>query len=407
MNVNQWVRLLCLVFIFNGVYLANADKWEECGGSGDGEERADRIPKDLQQLIGTLVMVVGVLLIIGAAGVWLRLKVVRATASEVEELQAGFCCRVFRFIIFPSNTLPLWQSLLCKGFITVCTTVVGAVMSMFLINLLAPDQEPLRETLEDIFNLKEEDFEDDGRFKRSMTTTQMPMVRLDPLETICWRATTGQWTVNDQMESLWQTQEGAQLCYLVMVLVITAVTFSLLVSSPLVWGLVYVKFVQHLRTRDVERQEAEGMTGNEARETRNLINTQQTSQTEIQMPESRNKKGSRRKAKATSSKAVHEGKETRNLTNVPMDNNCSLRSQQECCQGKHRQPTRKELLTRTVAEWMQGEEHSNLRMNQTSREGGAVEVMETTFCDTDQEWIQLSAENTPTGAVPEMGEDGI
>ena len=387
----QGVRLLCLIFIFNGVFLANADKWEECGGSGDGEERTDRIPKDLQQLIGTLVMVVGVLLIIGAAGVWLRLKVVRATASEVEELQAGFCCRVFRFIIFPSNTLPLWQSLLCKGFITVCTTVVGAVMSMFLINLLSPDQEPLRETLEDIFNLKEEDFEDEGRFKRSMTTTQMPMVRLDPLETICWRATTGQWTVNDQMESLWQTQEGAQLCYLVMALVITAVTFSLLVSTPLVWGLVYVKFAQHLRTRDVERQEAEGMTGNEARETRNLINTQQTSQTEIQMTESRNKKGSRRKAKATS----------------PMDNNCSLRSKQECCQEKHRQPTREELLTRTVAEWMQGEGHSNLRMDQTSREGGAVGMMETTFCETEQEWIQLSAENTPTGAVPEMGEDGI
>ena len=48
-----------------------------------------------------------------------------------------------------------------------------------------------------------------------------------------------------------------------------------------------------------------------------------------------------------------------------------------------------------------------MRMDQTSREGGAVGVMETTFCDTEQEWIQLSAENTPTGAVPEMGEDGI
>lgn len=391
MTVYQGVRLLCLVFIFNGVFLANADKWEECGGSGDGEERADRIPKDLQQLIGTLVMVVGVLLIIGAAGVWLRLKVVRATASEVDELQAGFCCRVFRFIIFPSNTLPLWQSLLCKGFITVCTTVVGAVMSMFLINLLSPDEEPLRETLEDIFNLKEEDFEDDGRFKRSMTTTQIPMVSLNPLETICWRATTGQWTVNDQMESLWQTQEGAQLCYLVMALVITAVTFSLLVSTPLVWGLVYVKFAQHLRTRDVERQEAESMTGNEARETKNLINTQQTSQTEIQVPESRNKKGSRRQAKATS----------------PMDDNCSLRSKQECCQEKHKQPTREELLTRTVAEWMQKEEQSNLRMDQTSREGRAVGMMETAFCEPEQGWIQLSAENTPNGAVPEMGEDGI
>ena len=60
MTMYQGVRLLCLIFIFNGVFLANADKWEECGGSGDGEERADRIPKDLQQLIGTLVMVVGV-----------------------------------------------------------------------------------------------------------------------------------------------------------------------------------------------------------------------------------------------------------------------------------------------------------------------------------------------------------
>ena len=36
-----------------------------------------------------------------------------------------------------------------------------------------------------------------------------------------------------------------------------------------------------------------------------------------------------------------------------------------------------------------------------------VGVMETTFCETEQGWIQLSAENTPTGAVPEMGEDGI
>ena len=375
MTVYQGVRLLCLVFIFNGVFLANADKWEECGGSGDGEERADRIPKDLQQLIGTLVMVVGVLLIIGAAGVWLRLKVVRATASEVDELQAGFCCRVFRFIIFPSNTLPLWQSLLCKGFITVCTTVVGAVMSMFLINLLSPDEEPLRETLEDIFNLKEEDFEDDGRFKRSMTTTQIPMVSLNPLETICWKATTGQWTVNDQMESLWQTQEGAQLCYLVMALVISAVTFSLIVSTPLVWGLVYLKFAQHLRTRDVERQETEGMTGNEAGETRNLINTQQTSLTEIKVPESRNKKGSRRQAKATS----------------PMDDNCSLRSKPGCCQEKH------------VAEWMQKEESSNLRMAQ----GRAVGMMETATCETEQGWIQLSAENTPNGAVPEMGAAGI
>merc|ERR1712077_131698 len=133
----QGVRLLCLIFILNGVFLANADKWEECGGSGDGEERSDRIPKDLQQLIGTLVMVLGVLLIIGAAGVWLRLKLVRATASEMDDLQAGFCCRVFRFIIFPSDALPLWQSLLCKGVVTVCTTIIGAVMSMLLINLLS------------------------------------------------------------------------------------------------------------------------------------------------------------------------------------------------------------------------------------------------------------------------------
>ena len=373
----QGVRLLCFTFILNGVFLANAEKWEECRGSGDGdgEERSDKIPKDLQQLIGTLVMVLGVLLIIGAAGVWLRLKVVRATASEMDELQAGFCCRVFRFIIFPSNALPLWQSLLCKGVITVCTTIIGAVMSMLLINLLSPEEESVRETLEDIFNLKEEDFEDDGRFKRSMPTTQIPMVSLNPLETICWKATTGQWTVNDQMESLWQTQEGAQLCYLVMALVISAVTFSLIVSTPLVWGLVYLKFAQHLRNRDVERQQTEIMTGNEAGEYRNLFNTKHTSLTEIKVPESRNKKGGRGQAKTTS----------------PMDDNCSLRSKPGCCQEKH------------VAEWMQKEESSNLRMAQ----GRAVGMMETATCETEQGWIQLSAKKTPNGAVPEMGAAGI
>ena len=87
MTMYQGVRLLCLIFILNGVFLANAEKWEECRGSGDGEERSDKIPKDLQQLIGTLVMVLGVLLIIGAAGVWLRLKLserlpVRWTSSR-------------------------------------------------------------------------------------------------------------------------------------------------------------------------------------------------------------------------------------------------------------------------------------------------------------------------------------
>ena len=241
MHVYQWMRLVGLVFIFNGVYLGNAAKWEECEGSGGGDEMSDRIPKDLQQLIGTLVMVTGVLLIMGAAGVWLRLKVVRATASEVEELQAGFCCRLFRFLIFPSNTLPLWQSILFKGFITVCTTIVGAVMSMFIINLLAPDQEPLRETLEDIFNLKPEELEDDGRYKRTVTTTEMPTVKLDPLESLCLRAASGQWTISDhfkftgdEMDGSWQMENGAHYCYLVLVLVLTAITFSLLVSSPLV-----------------------------------------------------------------------------------------------------------------------------------------------------------------------------
>ena len=67
MHLCQWMRLVILIFIFNGTYLGNAAKWEEmessCEGSGGGEEVKDKIPKDLQQLIMTLIMVTGVLVI--------------------------------------------------------------------------------------------------------------------------------------------------------------------------------------------------------------------------------------------------------------------------------------------------------------------------------------------------------
>ena len=147
MRLPQWARLVMLVFVLNGTYLGHAEKWQEmevsgCEGSGgENEEEKDKIPKDLQQLLMTLIMVTGVIVIMAAAAVWLRLKIVKADTSDIEELQGGFCCKMWRFLIYPSTNLPLWQSLLLKGLFTATTTVVGGVMSMFFINILSPKQE--------------------------------------------------------------------------------------------------------------------------------------------------------------------------------------------------------------------------------------------------------------------------
>ena len=286
---------------------------------------------------------------------------------------------------------------------------------MVIINILAPEQEPLRETLEDIFNINTADLEDDGRYRRAVTTTEMPTVTLDPLESLCLRATNGKWSISDhfkftgeEMDGSWEMEIGAHYCYLVLVLVLTAITLSLLITSPLVWGLVYYKFVRHLRARDVERQEAQDVADNVE-----WGGTQKTPQRGNPMTETRKETGTRRKSKTTSSKAIPEGRRTRTLNDFPMDRSSSLSSQQEKpegYQGKPRQPSRKELLNKTVTEWMQGEEDGYMQMRQMARDTGDMGVMETSFCVADKDWVhcrldQISSEAPPTGTVARMEQD--
>ena len=150
------------MFLVNGIVMENIERMELKQGDIFPENRlsnCDSVMDDKETQEGTvprwtqqMLIVLGIIIIIIAGiATWMKLKIARA--ENTEDPHRHFCCRALRWVTLPSNQLPLWQSLLIKAIITIATTLIGGICSMVVINFLSPQQESLKETMIEIFQL--------------------------------------------------------------------------------------------------------------------------------------------------------------------------------------------------------------------------------------------------------------